>query len=484
MKSNQNTKAKKGGHESTIANKIIELVTKSCELVHNKQKEPFAIIHSNGIRKIYSINSKSFVELVASEYYAETKSSISDASLKTAISTLNGKANFEGEEVDIHLRVAKTEKGYWLDLCNDRWEAVLITEAGWTVMSGEQVPLFCRSNSMQSIPTPVSGGSLESLWKIVNIPIGDRLIVLCWLLECLRPDTPHVVLEIIGQQGSAKSTTQQFLKQLVDPNAANLRTAPKNAEDLWIGARNCHVVSFENLSYLSQQYQDALCVLATGGALATRTLFTNLDETIVQLCRPVVLNGISVVITAQDLLDRCIHLELPRVVSRLLSKDVAEDFEKNHAQIVGALLDQFVLALRELAAVDIPDEEKPRMVDFAYLGEAVFIANGYEPGEFLRRYKEMRQKGVHRTIEAFPIGIALFSFLQDRPDGWSGQLLELLSLLNPKKPTGEPNWPRSAKSMGDALRRLSPALRTIGFECSSSQKTGGNIIWKIKPLET
>ena len=189
-------------------------------------------------------------------------------------------------------------------------------------MSGDTVPLFCRSNSMQSIPTPVSGGNLESLWKIVNIPIGDRLIVLSWLLECLRTDTPHVVLEIIGQQGSAKSTTQEFLKQLIDPNAANLRAAPKNLEDVWIGARNCHVVSFENLSYLSQQYQDALCVLATGGALATRTLFTNLDETIIQLCRPVVLNGISVVITAQDLLDRCIHLELPRVVSRLLRKDL------------------------------------------------------------------------------------------------------------------------------------------------------------------
>jgi hypothetical protein len=482
MKSNQNSKPKKGGHESTIANKIIELVTKSCELVHNKQKEPFAIIHTNGVRKIYSINSKSFVDLVASEYYAETKSALSDASLKTAISTLSGKAHFEGQEVDIHLRVAKTEAGYWLDLCNDRWEVVLITESGWTVMSGEQVPLFCRSNSMQTIPTPVSEGNLESLWKIVNIPSRDRLIVLSWLLECLRADTPHVVLEIVGEQGSAKSTTQQFLKQLIDPNAANLRAAPKNVEDVWVGARNCHVVSFENLSYLSQQYQDALCVLATGGALATRTLFTNLDETIVQLCRPVVLNGISVVITAQDLLDRCIHLELPRVVSRLLSKDVAEDFEKHHAKIVGALLDQFVLALRQLATVEIPDEDKPRMVDFAYLGEAVFIANGHEPGEFLRRYKEMRQTGVHRTIEAFPIGIALFSFLQSSPDGWSGQLLELLSLLNQKKPPGELNWPRSAKSMGDALRRLSPALRTIGFECSSNQKTGGNIVWKIRPL--
>jgi hypothetical protein len=289
-------------------------------------------------------------------------------------------------------------------------------------------------------------------------------------------------MEFVGEQGSAKSTTQKLLKMLIDPNVANLRAAPKKVEDVWIGALNSHLVSFENISYLGQDYQDALCVMATGGAHATRTLYTNREEVIIELRKPIILNGITVNVTAQDLLDRSIHIELPPVKTRFQSRDVEEAFNRQYAQLVGALLDQFVAALNVLESVMIPDEDKPRMVDFAYLGEALFQANGYEYGTFIGLYRSMRQKGVYRTIESIPIGLALLSYLQINPNGWSGKLVELLAHLESHKPKGETNWPKSAKGMGDALRRLTPALRTLGFNCKSNQKTSGYIIWEISSL--
>ena len=93
----------------------------------------------------------------------------------------------------------------------------------------------------------------------------------------------------------------------------------------------------------------------------------------------------------------------------------------------------------------------------------------------------MRQKGVYRTIESFPIGLALLTYLERNPDGWSGQLIDLLAHLGALKPIGEANWPKSAKGMGDALRRLSPALRTLGFNCKATQKVSGKINWHITP---
>jgi hypothetical protein len=429
-----NQKSKNQPKEKSLANQVIELITNECELVHNRQKEPYAIVSKTGVRQVYSVNSKSFSDWVSSRYYASKKSALSDASLKTTLSTLSGQAVYGGRMVEIHTRIAATEDGYWLDLCNDKWEAVLVNKYGWNVLSGKSVPLFSRSNSMQAIARPVTGGSLDGLWDLVNIPPEDRLIVVAWLLECLREDTPHVVLEFVGEQGSAKSTSQKLLKMLIDPNVANLRAAPKKVEDVWIGAVNCHVVSFENISHLGQDYQDALCVLATGGAHATRTLYTNKEEAIIELRKPIILNGITVNVTAQDLLDRSLHIELPPVEKRLQSKNVDDAFLSIYSELVGALLDQFVAALKLLDSIEIPDQDKPRMLDFAYLGEAVFQAHGLGDGEFLSRYKSMRRKGVYRTIESSPIGFALLT------------------------------------------------LRTLGFDCKSSQKHAGTITWSITPI--
>lgn len=469
--------------EKSLADKAIELILKDCVLVHDQQKEPYAIVTNNRVRQLHSITNKGFADMVASKYYAAKRSALSDSALKTIVSTLTGKAVYEGKIIQTHMRVAKTEEGYWLDLCNEEWEAVLVNQSGWSVIGGDSTPFFCRTRSMKAIPTPIPGGSLDDLWRLVNIPLEDQLIVVAWLLECLREDTPHVVMEFIGEQGSAKSTSQKLLRKLIDPNVANLRTAPKKVEDVWVGADNCHLVSFENISSLSQEYQDALCVLATGGAHATRAHYTNKDESIIELRKPIIINGITDNVTAQDLLDRSIHIELPPVNNRLQIKDLEQAFADAYPGLVGALLDQFVRALNVLNKVKISDHDKPRMLDFAYLGEAVFQANGFSDGEFLSRYKAMRQRGVYRTIESSPIGLAVMTFLSVNPTGWSGQLVNLLQHLNQYKPTGEALWPNNPKRLGDQLRRLSPAIRTLGFDCKSNQKLAGTIIWNITPVK-
>ena len=249
-------------------------------------------------------------------------------------------------------------------------------------------------------------------------------------------------------------------------------------EDVWIAARNSHMVSLENLSHLQPQYQDALCVLATGGGYSARTLYTNAEETIIELRKPIMLNGISVIVTAQDLLDRCLHIELPTIHSRELAGDMDARFEAAQPALLGALLDLFVKVLAALPGVSIAPEQRPRMADFAALGEAVFRVHGEPAGAFLNRYNAMRKDGVLRTIDASPVGAALAAYLADVAGGFNGTLSELLDRLERYRPHGE-NWPRSAKGLGDALRRLAPALRLIGFECKSLPKIGGVIRWHI-----
>lgn len=464
--------------DETVADRLIALARSQCQLLHDAQREPYAVFDAAGARQVHGVLSSGFSDYLSHAYYSQHDRAPTEQSLKVALATLRGQAQFEGEACEVFTRIAKTEAGYWLDLCNDAWQCVQVTATGWAVVAGAGAPLFTRSASMRPLPVPERGGTLDALWPLVNIPVADRLMVLAWMLECLRADSPHVVLELVGEQGSAKSSTQRALRRLIDPNQADLRAAPKSVEDVWIAARNSHMVSLENLSHLHPQYQDALCVLATGGGYSARTLYTNAEETIIELRKPIVLNGISVIVTAQDLLDRCLHLDLPTIHARELAGDIEARFEAAQPALLGALLDLFVKVLAMLPSVQIPPEQRPRMADFAALGEAVFRVHGEPAGAFLARYSAMREDGVRRTIDASPVGAALAAYLAEVPGGFNGTLSELLDRLDRYRPHGEA-WPRSAKGLGDALRRLAPALRLIGFECKSLPKTSGAIRWHI-----
>jgi hypothetical protein len=464
--------------DETVADRLIALARSQCQFLHGVQREPYAVFEAAGARQVHGVLSSGFSDYLSHAYYTQHDRAPTEQSLKVALATLRGQAQFEGDACEVFTRIAKTEAGYWLDLCNDAWQCVQVTATGWSVVAGAGAPLFTRSASMRPLPVPERGGTLDALWPLVNIPVADRLMVLAWMLECLRADTPHVVLELVGEQGSAKSSTQRALRRLIDPNQADLRAAPKSVEDVWIAARNSHMVSLENLSHLQAQYQDALCVLATGGGYSARTLYTNAEETILELRKPIVLNGISVIVTAQDLLDRCLHIDLPTIQARELAGDIETRFEAAQPALLGALLDLFVKVLATLPSVQIPPEQRPRMADFAALGEAVFRVHGEPAGAFLARYSAMREDGVRRTIDASPVGAALAAYLADAPGGFNGTLSELLDRLDRYRPHGEA-WPRSAKGLGDALRRLAPALRLIGFECKSLPKTGGVIRWHI-----
>lgn len=466
--------------DESVADKLIDLARSRCEFLHDAQGEPYAVFEAAGARQVHGVLSSGFSDYLSHAYYTQHDRAPTDSSLKVALATLRGQAQFEGEACEVFTRIAKTETGCWLDLCNDAWQCVQVTATGWAVVSGAGAPLFTRSASMRPLPVPKRGGTLDALWPLVNIPEADRLMVLAWMLECLRADTPHVVLELVGEQGSAKSSTQRALRRLIDPNQADLRAAPKSVEDVWIAARNSHMVSLENLSHLQPQYQDALCVLATGGGYSARTLYTNAEETILELRKPIVLNGISVIVTAQDLLDRCLHIDLPTIQSRELASDLEARFEDAQPALLGALLDLFVKVLAALPSVSIAPEHRPRMADFAALGEAVFRVHGEPAGAFLARYNAMRKDGVLRTIDASPVGAALAAYLSDVPGGFNGTLSELIDRLERYRPHGEA-WPRTPKGLGDALRRLAPALRLIGFECKALPKTGGAIRWCIFP---
>jgi hypothetical protein len=210
---------------------------------------------------------------------------------------------------------------------------------------------------MKPLPEPVAGGSLEDdLKPLLNVKSDDEFVLnVAWLLAALRPIGPYPVLGIAGEQGSAKSMRTNFLRALVDPNSVPLRALPRSEHDLFIAARNSHVLAYDNASGLPDWLSDAFCRLATGGGFSTRQLYTDDDEVLFGSKRPILLNGIDDVATRPDLADRSI-VQNPAAISderRKPETDLWKEFEQRRPRVLGALLTAISHGLRILPDVKL-----------------------------------------------------------------------------------------------------------------------------------
>lgn len=460
---------------------LVDFVCERTELFHDKNANTYTRDNLTG--EIRRLDSRQFKDWLLAYFYDLTNRTLREQSIREALSTLSGLARMKGTCQEVFIRAAQHEDAYYLDLGeigNSR--AIKINYGMWEVVEYPPVCFF-RPETMLPLPTPISTeNDLSRLWHFVNIPENARLLCITWLIETLRIDTPFPLLELIGEQGSAKSTTQSVLRTLIDPNACNLRGAAKNTEDIFIGAASNWYVSYENISHLTPAMQDVLCILATGGGFAKRKLYSDADESVVVVKRPVILNGISAAVTAQDLIDRTISIEMPIITSRAESTHLWQQFSLVHAELLGALLDTMAKALDRLPSIEIPKKNCPRLIEFARLGMAVAEALGKSNEDFLIEFNVSRQESISRTIDASPVASALIEWFEKCQNKIQKlPVNELLRML--EKPQNTDAWPRSAKGFADALRRAAPALRQLGIDCYSLGKIGSHVLWVVKACE-
>ena len=458
---------------------VLAVARQHATYAHTAEGAGVALIEIEGRQEVHMLNSTGFDRWLRGQVYAAHKVGIPDQAMKTTVATLGAVGTFEGPEVQTYLRCAKQGDAYYLDLCDDGWKAVRIAAGEWCLLDRSPVH-FVRTAGARPLPQPGGRGSVNLLWKHLNIPKDARPLVLAWLLDAMRPDTPYPVLELAGEMGSSKSTTQRRLRALIDPVAVPLRGAPKCVEDIHIAAANAQVCSFENLSSLSQDMQDALCILSTGGGYATRQLYTNGEEHVITSKRPVMLNGINAVATAPDLIERVITIELPTIAAgkRQDEQTMESAWLRDYQAIFTGLLTLFAEALEMLPKVKIPEGMQKRMLDHQLLGEAVCMALGGKAGEFSQRLDSMHGDSLARGLESYGVAVSI-QILAARPEGreWEGTYLQLLTELNRMPEIDRSNWPRSPRHLSGQVKRIAPGLRRAGvrIEAAGRGRTGAKV---------
>jgi hypothetical protein len=456
-----------GPKRKSASTRIVELATDAgAELFHTADGTAYVTYHVNGHREHWAVRSTGCRLWLGRLYYAAEGKTAGAQAVQDALAVLEGKALFEGATHPAFVRVAESDGSVYLDLADATWRAVRVNASGWSIDPCPQVR-FVRRRGMLSLPEPARGGSLDALRQFVNLrhASGWRLLI-GWIQQALRGAGPYPVLVLRGQQGSAKSTHAKLLRSLIDPNQAMLRSTPRDERDLAIAAGNGWFIVLDNLSQLSEWTSDALCRLSTGGGFATRQLFTDQDELILDYTRPCIITSIDDVVTRGDLSDRQVQMDLLPIADdcRRPERELFAAFEKARPGILGALLESVAAGLRELPAVRL--SSLPRMADFAIWGEACSRGMGEPDGAFLVAYATNRADANVAVLESSVVVPPLHKLLDQQPDGFQGtssELLKLLTAIADDHVTKGREWPGRANVLSNRLRRLAPNLRLAGI---------------------
>lgn len=390
---------------------------------------------------------------------------------------VKSKTEYEGEQVKIYTRIAEKDGRVYLDMCNDKWECIEISSTGWKVIADTPV-CFRRSNGMLPLPMPQRGGTLDDLRSIINVKTErDFVLITSWLLGTLHPNGPYAVLNLNGERGSGKTRAETYLRNIIDPNEAPTRNAPRDERDAAILAKNNMIIALDNLSSIPLWLSDVLCRTATGSGFSTRALYEDELEKIFNSKRPIILNGIEDGIISQgDLLSRTILVTLEPPDCYIAEEAIDQLFQELHPKILGALLQATSMALRDRKKVTL--ETTPRMVDFALWVTAAEPALSWEPGTFIHAFTENQESSATIITETSPVAKAIQQFLENRNSHqFVGLMSELLTELQKHEVYSKAkNSPTTASRLGGQIKRLAPVLRSQGIAIHQARSSQGSTI--------
>lgn len=475
---------------------ILIRVSEEAEFFQNDLEEAFAAVTINGHKEVLKVKSKKFKMWLTKQFYDATKKAPTSDGMNQALGVMEMKAAFDGDEHRLQLRVAEREGAFYYDLANEAWSVVKIEPNACEVLKDPPI-LFTRNKNTKSQVLPDFTGDLKLLLNHVRIKNeDDQILYLTYVVTCLIPSIPHAVLVFSGEKGASKSTSMRLTRQVIDPAVQDLLTMPNSLQDLALSLANNYMPSFDNLDGLSAEKSDLLCIASTGGAFSKRTLFTDEDETLLELKRCVGLTGINVVVTRADLIDRSIIIELERIPEdeRKEEREVWEAFEKDRANIVGGALQTLANAMAIYPSVKL--DKLPRMADFTRWGYAIAEVLGYGGERFLEAYRNNRNQSNEEAISSHPVAATIVALMRNNQT-WSGSVSSLLTELErvaylEKINTRVKTFPKAAHILSRRLKEVKSNLEDVGITFDirhagdskkvTIQKFGGKVV-PIRPQQ-
>ena len=406
---------------------IILGIADKLDIYRTNMDEVYVKLNINNRISHLNAGSDKFKRWITLEYYSKTKRMPSTENIGKAVNLIKAKSMLK-DPVIIGKRCSVIDENIYYDLMNNKGEVVKISKDGWTIITNPKC-IFDSNTSMKEQVRPIEHESLDILDKYFRYKDTNHLILQKIALVSLFIDNiqrPICVLH--GEKGSAKTSTMKLIRNIVDPSSVPTTSLPRTVDDLAVTLSNQYLICFDNIDRISNDISDLLCTAVTGGGYAKRKLYTDSEQQVMYFKKGIVLNGINVVATRPDLLDRCILFEL----------------EKEYLQ-----------------------EDLGRLTDFTRWGYAIAEVSGIGGDVFLKAYLNNQNDSNYEAIQSNPVGEAIIKFMESNRK-WAGTSTELLKELI--KVAEEENinvsssgWPKAANSLSRRLNEIKSNLQDIGI---------------------
>lgn len=444
--------------------------------------EPYCIIPVGNTDQVWHLDAPEVAAWLARKYFDFRKKVAGNGALKDCINTMKGYAFHGMKGRRVWLRMAEDKSDLLIDLGDEQHQCVHVHNGAWDIISKPPVH-FRRAKGILPLATPAREGSLDLLLRYINCPSESEWRLLrAWMVGCWRASGPFPILVLSGQQGAGKSTMAEFIRTCIDPNKCMLRQKAKSRHDFIIASANSWILAYDNLSYLDEEMADALCCISTGTGFTCRALYTDMQEVLIQTCRPIITTSIEDIATRSDLLDRSllIHCQPLDTEQRRSARVLREAFTADLPLIIGGLCNLLAQAHKRYRYVR--EKGLPRMADWARLGIAIEQALGEPDGSFLEAYNANLDIGKAQALDSSVL-VPAFQALMASTGYWEGTTAELLLALRDAM-VGIPDpktWPKLPSQLSNRLQRLAPHLSAVGL--SATRKViHGEKRWILKKI--
>ncbi len=439
---------------------FIKNIKNKYDIFHGQDSQAYIVLpyKDNSQNRTVMIDSQYFRDFMELKYSRQYHKYLTSSVKSSVINYLSAYARNLPEQEKVFRRVGFRNNTIYIDQVADGKTYKICKQS---IKSFKKVKCkFNFNKTTLQLPKPdLINCDIEPLWDLLNITDQhEQQLLLVWILNSFYTITNYPVLVFYGDKGTAKSTSQKYIKNLIDPSTNANRASPRKPDTLAISAANSHVIDYNNMSKLSKHNQDDICMISTGGTFANRQNYSDRDEVSSDLMRPMMLNGISPFIKAEDLLDRCIIFNLNVIGhnQRKTEVELDEYFQQHHNKLLGWI---FNTLQKILSHIDTISDFKAycRMTDFAKFGLAVERVLDWEKGSFKKAYLQNIHQTKYRTISRSKVARAIVRLKKNDALPYIGTFK---GLLNAFKENGTP-IKSSEKSLSEDMKRAKEYLNKV-----------------------